>query len=300
MNWKSEIRGFESYLKLERGLSQNSISAYLRDVRKLAQYLDDNAPKSVIEVSQEDLLGFIASLNDIGIKARSQARIVSGLKGFFKYLLMEKIISVDPSELIESPKLGMKLPVTLTVEEIEDMFSAVDLSSPQGARNRTMLELLYGCGLRVSELTELKISQIHFNEGFIQVIGKGNKERLVPFGGQASRQLKLFLDNNRRHVQPKKGFEDHIFLNKHGRKISRVTVFNIIKKLCEQCEIKKNVSPHTFRHSFATHLVHGGADLRAVQEMLGHESITTTEIYSHLDRDYLRASIMDFHPLEKN
>lgn len=300
MNWKSEIRGFESYLKLERGLSQNSISAYLRDVRKLAQYLDENAPKSVIKVSQEDLLGFIASLNDIGIKARSQARIVSGLKGFFKYLLMEKIISVDPSELIESPKLGMKLPVTLTVEEIEDMFSAVDLSSPQGARNRTMLELLYGCGLRVSELTELKISQIHFNEGFIQVIGKGNKERLVPFGGQASRQLKLFLDNNRRHVQPKKGFEDHIFLNKHGRKISRVTVFNIIKKLCEQCEIKKNVSPHTFRHSFATHLVHGGADLRAVQEMLGHESITTTEIYSHLDRDYLRASIMDFHPLEKN
>ncbi len=300
MNWKSEIRGFESYLKLERGLSQNSISAYLRDVRKLAQYLDENAPKSVIKVSQEDLLGFIASLNDIGIKARSQARIVSGLKGFFKYLLMEKIISVDPSELIESPKLGMKLPVTLTVEEIEDMFSAVDLSSPQGARNRTMLELLYGCGLRVSELTELKISQIHFNEGFIQVIGKGNKERLVPFGGQASRQLKLFLDNNRRHVQPKKGFEDHIFLNKHGRKISRVTVFNIIKKLCERCEIKKNVSPHTFRHSFATHLVHGGADLRAVQEMLGHESITTTEIYSHLDRDYLRASIMDFHPLEKN
>ena len=299
MNWKSEIRGFESYLKLERGLSQNSISAYLLDVRKLAQYLDENAPKSVIKVSQEDLLGFIASLNDIGIKARSQARIVSGLKGFFKYLLMEKIISVDPSELIESPKLGMKLPVTLTVEEIEDMFSAVDLSSPQGARNRTMLELLYGCGLRVSELTELKISQIHFNEGFIQVIGKGNKERLVPFGGQASRQLKLFLDNNRRHVQPKKGFEDHIFLNKHGRKISRVTVFNIIKKLCERCEIKKNVSPHTFRHSFATHLVHGGADLRAVQEMLGHESITTTEIYTHLDRDFLRTVILDHHPRNK-
>lgn len=295
----SEIRGFESYLKLERSLSKNSISAYRTDVRKLADFIEENGKKAVATVSTEDLTSFVHSLSKMEIKARSQARIISGMKAFFKYLLMEKIITEDPSELIEAPKLGMKLPVTLSVEEIDSIISAIDLSRPQSGRDRALLEVLYGCGLRVSELTELRISNLHLNEGYVKVLGKGDKERLAPIGGQAAKQLKLFLDNDRKQAEVKKDFIDHVFLNNQGRRLSRITVFNIIKKLCEKAGIRKNVSPHTFRHSFATHLVQGGADLRAVQEMLGHESITTTEIYSHLDRDYLRSAITDFHPLER-
>ena len=299
MNWTPEIKGFLSYLKLERSLSANSIAAYRRDVEKLASYLSESNPKSVSTVAHHDLLAFLRNLHEEGLKARSQARVVSGVRAFFKYLLMEKVITEDPAELLELPKLGTKLPVTLSIEEIELLMNGIDLSHPSGARDRTMLEVLYGCGLRVSELTELRISKLHLDEDYIQVIGKGDKERLVPIGGQAKRQIALFRDNDRKHTPAQRGFEDHLFLNKNGKSLSRVSVFNFVKKLCVSCGIRKNVSPHTFRHSFATHLVNGGADLRAVQEMLGHESITTTEIYSHLDRDYLRSAIVEFHPLEK-
>lgn len=299
MNWTPEIKGFLSYLKLERSLSSNSIAAYRRDVEKLSDFISAERPCSVKQVTHEDLLTFIRNLHEQGLKARSQARIVSGIRAFFKYLLMEKLITEDPAELVELPKLGMKLPVTLSIEEVELLMSSIDLSRPTGARDRTMLEVLYGCGLRVSEMIDLRISMLHLEEDYIQVIGKGDKERLVPIGGQAKRQLALYRDNDRKQARTQKGFEDHLFLNSLGKRISRVSVFKFIKKLCESCGIRKNVSPHTFRHSFATHLVHGGADLRAVQEMLGHESITTTEIYSHLDKDYLRSAIIEFHPLEK-
>ncbi|NND95110.1 MAG: site-specific tyrosine recombinase XerD [Flavobacteriales bacterium] len=299
MIWQSEIKGFESYLKLERSLSKNSIEAYRTDVQKLAAFIEHSSKKQVSQVTRTDISAFLLSLDKGEIKARSQARIISGIKAFFKFLVIENIIKKDPSELIESPKLGMKLPVTLSIEEIDSLMSAIDLSRPQSERDRAMLEVLYGCGLRVSELTDLVITNLHLEEGFIKVIGKGDKERLAPIGGQAVKHLTLYLENDRVHSEVKKGFIDHVFLNHHGRKISRVSVFNIIKKLCESAGIRKNVSPHTFRHSFATHLVQGGADLRAVQEMLGHESITTTEIYSHLDRDYLRSAIIDFHPLER-
>ncbi|NNC82757.1 MAG: site-specific tyrosine recombinase XerD [Flavobacteriales bacterium] len=300
MIWQIEIRGFENHLKLERGLSPNTLTAYRMDVQKLADFIEEEAggvsPQKVV---LEHLKQFISSLQPQGISSRSQSRIISGIKAFFKYLLLEKLISEDPSELLEAPKIGMKLPVTLSIEEVDLIMATIDLSRPQATRDRAMLEVLYGCGLRVSELCELLVSNLHLKEGFVKVIGKGDKERLAPIGGQAVKHLKLYLENDRVHRDLKRGFEDHVFLNHHGRKISRVSVFNIIKKLCEQAGIRKNVSPHTFRHSFATHLVQGGADLRAVQEMLGHESITTTEIYSHLDREYLRSAIIDFHPLER-
>jgi integrase/recombinase XerD len=248
------------------------------------------------EIKLSHLQDFLKWINELGMSATSQARIISGLRTFFKYLLLENIIRTNPAELLESPRLGRKLPDTLNIGEIDKLFAEIDLSTPEGERNKTMIEFLYGCGLRVSELTNLKISDVRFSDGFISVIGKGNKERLVPVGDGALAQLDRYRHNVRSHIKIQKGHEDFIFLNGRGKKISRVMVFYIIKSLAEKAGIRKTISPHTFRHSFATHLIEGGADLRAVQEMLGHASITTTEIYTHLDRDYLRSNILEFHP----
>ncbi len=297
MSWDIYIKQFKNYLKLERSLAQNSIDAYLRDITKLKEFFEiKGIDRSPLKVSQQDLVDFIEFINELGLSQYSQARMISGLKSFFKFLLYEQIIDRDPSELLEAPKLGRKLPDTLDFFEIESIFSAIDMSTAQGTRNRAMLETLYSSGLRVSELIELKISNIYDDIGFIRVIGKGSKERLVPIGREALKQIKIYKNEVRVHQDVKKGNEDFIFLNKRGSKLSRVMVFMIIKDLAIAINLKKSVSPHTFRHSFATHLIEGGADLRAVQEMLGHESITTTEIYTHLDRDYLKQVIMEFHP----
>lgn len=297
MTWEPYIKGFRNYLKLERSLSENSIQAYLRDVRKLEQFLDlqklSLAPGAV---TTKHLKGFLEYLNELGMSAYSQARIISGLRGFFNYLLGEELIQTDPSELIEAPRLGRKLPDTLDYHEIEKILSVVDLSSPEGYRNRAMLEVLYSSGLRVSELVGLKRASIYADIGFLRVIGKGNKERLVPIGKEALKYLTIYLDEVRPQQKIQSGAESFVFLNRRGRPLSRVMVFTIIKDLVAKAGIRKSVSPHTFRHSFATHLIEGGADLRAVQEMLGHESITTTEIYTHLDRDYLKQVIREFHP----
>jgi integrase/recombinase XerD len=296
-NWLSHIKHFGDYLKLERSLSANSIEAYVRDVEKLAQFIElKHNSVSPLAVNARQLQGFLEFINELGMSAYSQARILSGLKAFYKYLLFEELIEKDPTALIEGPKLGRKLPDTLDYEEIVRMFDAIDLSLPEGGRNRAMLEILYSSGLRVSELVELKIGNVYFDIGFLRVIGKGNKERLVPVGRDAMKFLKIYLEEIRVHVPVQKGFESHVFLNRRGRKLTRVMIFLIIKDLSARIGLRKTISPHTFRHSFATHLIEGGADLRAVQEMLGHESITTTEIYTHLDRDYLRQVIQDFHP----
>jgi len=297
LNWTSFIKGFTAFLKLERSLSDNSIEAYRRDVIKLTQYLESQQlDLQPADIKLGHLQDFLKWINQLGMGARSQARMISGIKTFFKYLLLENIIKVNPAELLESPRTGRALPDTLNVDEIGRLFEAIDLSSPEGERNKTMLEFLYGCGLRVSEMTNLKISDVRFNDGFISVIGKGNKQRLVPAGDGALKQLQVYLHQVRSHINIQKGHEDFIFLNGRGKKLSRVMVFYIIKSLAEKAGIRKTISPHTFRHSFATHLIEGGADLRAVQEMLGHASITTTEIYTHLDRDYLRSNILQFHP----
>ena len=297
MTWTSYTKGFTAFLKLERSLSENSIEAYNRDVNKLIEYLDfqqlDLQPSDIKLAHLQDFLKWV---NQLGMSARTQARVISGLKTFFKYLLLENIIRSNPAELLDSPRTGRHLPDTLNIEEIDKLFGAIDLSTPEGERNKTMLEFLYGCGLRVSELTGLKISDIRFNDGFISVIGKGNKQRLVPAGEGALRQLQVYLHQVRSHIDIQRGQEDYIFLNNRGKRITRVMVFYIVKSLAEKAGIRKTISPHTFRHSFATHLIEGGADLRAVQEMLGHASITTTEIYTHLDRDYLRSNILQFHP----
>jgi len=249
-----------------------------------------------VKVAQKDLVAFIEFINSLGMSPYSQARIVSGIKAFYKFLLYEELIIKDPSELLETPRLGRKLPDTLDLPEIEYLFSAIDLSTPEGTRNRAILETLYSSGLRVTELITMKISHLHDDIGFIRVLGKGRKERLVPIGKEAIKYIKLYLEHVRVHLDVKPGFEDHLFLNKRGKGLSRVMIFMIIKDLADLVNLKKNISPHTFRHSFATHLIEGGADLRAVQEMLGHESITTTEIYTHLDRDYLKQVITEYHP----
>jgi len=300
MSWKSYIQGYQSFLRLEKSLSPNSIAAYLHDVEKLTQYLaltGNQAGPS--QVMLKDLQDFLRWISELGMTATSQARIVSGLKGFYRYLLLENIISKDPTELLESPRTGRKLPVFLTVDEINILIGAIDLSTPEGKRNKAMLEVMYGCGLRVSELNNLRISNLYFNDGFIKVTGKGNKERLVPLGTTAMNEIIYYLREIRPGVDMKKGNDDIVFLNRRGSKLSRVMIFILIKNLAVKAGIKKSISPHTFRHSFATHLVEGGADLRAVQEMLGHESITTTEIYTHLDREYLRSTIIQFHPRSK-
>jgi integrase/recombinase XerD len=297
LDWKSALGSFKSYLKLERSLSANTIDAYLRDVEKLYQYFQTNSVQNVpSDVNSEDLKQFLVWVNQLGMLPPTQARVLSGLKAFFKYLILEKLIKNDPSALLESPKLSRKLPDTLNIIEINKLIDCIDLSRPEGMRNKAILEILYGCGLRVSELTGLKLSNLYLDIDFIKITGKGNKERLVPIGSEAIKYLRIYINEIRVHIPVKTGSEDFVFLNRRGGPLSRVMVFLIIKDLAQSAGIKKSISPHTFRHSFATHLIEGGADLRAVQEMLGHESITTTEIYTHLDRDYLRDTIIQFHP----
>lgn len=297
MSWPIYTKQFKNYLRLERSLAKNSIDAYLTDIGKLEQFFSmRKVDISPLKVRQSDLVDFIEFLNELGLARYSQARIISGVKAFYKFLLYEDLIDSDPSELIEAPKLGRKLPDTLNIQEIDALLGAVDLSTPQGTRNRAILETLYSSGLRVSELTHLLISNVYEDIGFLRIIGKGNKERLVPIGRTALKHIKIYLDHVRLHITPKSGHEDYLFLNKRGGQLSRVMIFMIIKDLAKQIDLNKTISPHTFRHSFATHLIEGGADLRVVQEMLGHESITTTEIYTHLDRDYLRQVIKEFHP----
>jgi integrase/recombinase XerD len=297
LDWRSAIKGFQAYLKLEKSLSGNSIEAYSRDIEKLHQFSDREGFKLNPEnITLSNLREFIVWASELGMIPSSQARILSGIKAFYKYLLMEDLIRSDPSELLESPKIQRKLPDTLSFEEINKLIDAIDLSKPEGGRNKAILEVLYGCGLRVSELTELKLSNLYLDIEFIKVTGKGSKERLVPIGGSAIKALKIWIETIRVHIPIKKGEEDLVFLNRRGARLSRVYIFMVIKQLAEMVGINKTISPHTFRHSFATHLVEGGADLRAVQEMLGHESITTTEIYTHLDREYLKGTIIQFHP----
>ena len=298
MSWKQSIKEFKTYLKIERSLSDNTIDSYLRDVRKLAEFSEEKELNE-LQITKAEVKEFIAFINTEGISARSQSRIISGIKAFYKYLILEDYISVNPTELIESPKIGLKLPDTLSIFEIDSLISAIDLSHPQGERNRAILETLYSCGLRVSELTNLKLSNIRFKEGYVKVVGKGNKERFAPIGSSAIKFLNIYLNEIRNHQNIKKGSEDIVFLNRRGKQLTRVMIFTIIKQLAEKIGLKKKISPHTFRHSFATHLIEGGADLRAIQEMLGHESITTTEIYTHLDREFLRDAIMTFHPRAK-
>ncbi|MCJ8211139.1 site-specific tyrosine recombinase XerD [Mucilaginibacter sp. RS28] len=295
MEWQQAIKGFKSYLKLEKSLSKNSIEAYSRDIDKLKQF----AMQQMLDpekITLQQLRQFLTWVAELGMIPSSQARILSGIKAFYKYLLAEDEIKADPSELLESPKIRRKLPDTLSKEEIDKLIAAIDLSRPDGQRNKAMLEVLYSCGLRVSELTELKISNLYLEIDFIKVLGKGSKERLVPIGSHAIKALQIWLNEVRVHIPIKKGEEDYVFLNRRGAHLSRIFVFMVIKQLAEQIGLKKKISPHTFRHSFATHLIEGGADLRAVQEMLGHESITTTEIYTHLDRNYLKSTIIQFHP----
>ena len=295
MSWESSILGFKSYLQVERSLSVNSVDAYIRDVKKLANF-SKSKKINELDISKSDLSDFVSTISKEGVSARSQSRIISGIKAFYKYLIMEDYIKADPTELLESPKIGLKLPDTLSIEEIDKLIAAIDLSKAEGERNRSMLEILYSCGLRVTELITLKLSNVSFVEGFIKVIGKGNKERLAPIGKTALKYLNIYIGEVRNHQNIQKGHEDIIFLNRRGKGLTRVMIFTIIKQLAEKIGLKKKISPHTFRHSFATHLIQGGADLRAVQEMLGHESITTTEIYTHLDKEYLREAIIQFHP----
>ena len=300
MNWKAYTHGYSSYLRLEKSLSPNSIEAYLHDIEKLLQFLEiQGGVAGPGQVSLRDLQGFLRWITELGMTPTSQARIVSGLKGFYKYLLLENIIPKDPTELLESPRTGRKLPVFLTLEEINMIIASIDLSTPEGKRNKAMIEVMYGCGLRVSELISLRISNLYFNDGFLKVVGKGDKERLVPVGDTARNEIVHYLQEIRTGISVRTGNDDILFLNRRGSKLSRVMIFTIIKAMATKAGITKTISPHTFRHSFATHLVEGGADLRAVQEMLGHESITTTEIYTHLDREYLRSTIIQFHPRSK-
>lgn len=295
--WQSYLKNFKTYLTLERSLSGHSIEAYLHDVRKLAEYLDLSG-EAIAPTAVEDrhLFNFLYYIGELGMSAASQARILSGLKAFYQYLRLEDVIQTDPTALIEAPKLSRKLPDTLSFPEIENLLAAIDLSTPEGTRNRAMLEMLYGCGLRVSELTNLKISELYADLGFVRVFGKGDKVRLVPVGPDALKYTLLYMEHVRSQLKVQKGAEDIIFLNRRGGTLSRIMVFLIIKELASHIGLRKNISPHTFRHSFATHLIEGGADLRAVQAMLGHESITTTEIYTHLDRNYLKQIMMQYHP----
>lgn len=291
------VRGYHTYLKLERSVSPNTLQAYLEDLAKWLSYLND-AHIDCLEAKLEHFQDFLVDICELGIGTRSQARIISGLKSFYKYLLLENKLEDDPTELLEAPKIGKHLPEVLSLEEIDSMISAIDLSLPQGHRNKAMLELLYSCGLRVSELINLQISNIFMEEMYISVFGKGSKQRLVPMSEPARKNIELWL-NDRCHIDVKKGNEDFLFLNRRGTKLSRIMVFKIIKELALQVGIKKDISPHTFRHSFATHLLEGGANLRAIQEMLGHESIMTTQIYTHIDMNFLRSEVLQYHPMNR-
>lgn len=295
--WQPYKKGFKSYLQLEKSLSAHSVQAYLHDIELLTQFLQSqNTMVNPADVTLQHLQDFLKYIAELGMSSSSQARIISGIKAFYKYALIENISSLNPSVLLDAPKLKKSLPDVLHFDEIEKILSAIDLSTPEGTRNKAIIETLYSCGLRVTELVELRISQLFLETGFIRVIGKGNKQRLVPIGGDAIKYINLYRENIRVHIPVKPGNEDYLFLNRRGTKLSRIMIFLIIKELVHKAGIKKTISPHTFRHSFASHLVEGGADLRAVQEMLGHESITTTEIYTHLDREFLRKTLEQFHP----
>lgn len=297
-SWNRYIKDFVSFLKIERGLAENSIFAYQNDVKKLKDFCEvrNVSPK---DVREEHLKNFVTELYDLGLSARSQSRIISGIKQFYYFLVLEGEVKDDPSELIEAPRIGRKLPEVLTIEEIDALIAAIDLSTNQGHRNKAILETLYSCGLRVSELVNLEFEQLFFDEGFIRVIGKGNKQRLVPVSPSVKKELDIYTNSVRNHQKIRSGNESYVFLNRRGVKLTRVMIFTIIKNLAEKIGLQKKVSPHTFRHSFATHLLEGGANLRAIQEMLGHESITTTEIYTHLDQQFLKEAIISFHPRNK-
>ncbi len=298
--WEAYKKGYKAWLQLEKSLSDNSVDAYMHDINKFTEYLmfkELTLTPSAIDL--KELESFLKWIHELGMTASSQARIISGMRSFYKYCLLEQISEKDPTVLLESPKLKRLLPDTLAFEEIEQIIAAIDLSKPEGGRNKAIFETMYSCGLRVSEVVNLKISSLYLDVGFIKVIGKGDKQRLVPIGSDAIKFINLYRNNNRNKITIKSGQEDFLFLNRRGNSLSRVMIFLILKGLVKIAGIKKNVSPHTFRHSFATHLVEGGADLRAVQEMLGHESITTTEIYTHLDRDFLRSTLQQFHPAYK-
>lgn len=298
MGFTNNIRQeYYNYLLLEKSLSKNSIEAYMMDLDKLLRFLEDER-KTYKEVTLNDLQQFIAQLRDIGICPRSQARIISGIKSFFRFMVLDEHVDIDPTDLLEAPKIGLKLPEVLTLDEINGIIRSIDVSLPEGHRNRAMLEMLYSCGLRVSELISLRFADLYLDEGFIRVLGKGSKQRLVPISSVAVNEIRNYLSDTNR-VTPKKGFEDILFLSKRGTSLSRIMVFHIIKQHTEMAGIRKNVSPHTFRHSFATHLLERGANLRAIQQMLGHERISTTEIYVHLDRDFLRSEILEHHPRNK-
>jgi len=295
--WEAYKKGFKAHLQLEKSLSENSVDAYVHDIEKFIQFLvQNNIEKNPKDVELNHLEDFLKWINKLGMTPASQARIISGLRSFYKFCNQEQISQTDPTALLEAPKLAKHLPDTLSFSEIEKIISAIDLSKPEGARNKAIIETLYSCGLRVSELVNLKLSCLYFDDGFVRIIGKGDKERLVPIGASAIKYVNIYLENIRVHMPVISGNEDVVFLNRRGKKLSRVMIFLIIKDLAKKASVTKKISPHTFRHSFATHLVEGGADLRAVQEMLGHESITTTEIYTHLDREYLRDTLQQFHP----
>ncbi len=295
--WEASKKGYKAYLRLERSLSDNTVEAYLRDVSKLTDYLQvSNQLKNPAELTLKDLQAFVKWVGELGMTATSQSRMISGIRSFYKYCLIEQICTTDPSTLLDTPKTKRALPDILSFEEIEKMIAQIDLSSSEGGRNKAIIETMYSCGLRVSEVVNLKISGLYLDVGFIRVIGKGDKERLIPIGSDAIKYISIYKSTIRSHQEVKVGFEDFLFLNRRGKNLTRVMIFYIIKDLAFKAAIKKIISPHTLRHSFATHLVEGGADLRAVQEMLGHESITTTEIYTHLDRDFLRDTLQRFHP----
>lgn len=297
MNWEAEIKGFKAYLQLERSLSLNTVEAYVNDVHKLAQYASTLPNKPSFKLLKLlDLQHFLAWIAPLGLTESSQARIISGIKAFYKYAVLEGITDENPAELLEMPRMKRKLPEVLSILEIDAMLSAIDLSKPEGHRNKAVLETLYGCGLRVTELVDLRISNLFFQSGFIRVMGKGNKERIVPIGEEAQKAIDQYVTGYRRTLRVVKGNEDFLFLSRNGRQLTRIMVFFIIKELAALAQITKTISPHTFRHSFATHMVEAGADLRAVQDMLGHESITTTEIYTHISREYLREVVMKYHP----
>ncbi len=297
MKWSESKKGYENFLRLEKSLSQNSVSAYVNDINKLIAFLDEEYKKlSPEKVKLSHLKKFIEWLNQKGVSPRTQARTISGIKSFYKYLLIEEKVTNDPTTLLESPKIGRKLPDILSMEEIDLLIDSVDITKPEGQRNRAMLETLYSCGLRVSELVNLKISNLYFDEGFIKVEGKGEKERLVPISKSAITEISKYMEGYRQGLHINKESANILFLNRRGQKLSRVMVFTIIKNLSDKVGLGKKISPHTFRHSFATHMINGGADLRAVQEMLGHESILTTEIYTHMDNEYLKSTVQQFHP----
>jgi integrase/recombinase XerD len=297
MIWSDYLDNYKNYLQLEKSLSGNTVEAYLKDINKFTDYLEKNGfSKKPTEVTQEKIREFIDFINELGMSASSQARALSGIKSFFKFLLVQDEIDRDPSSMIETPKIGRKLPVVLTPHEIEALIMAVDLGAETGYRNRSILEVLYGCGLRVTELVNLKLTDVHFDEGFIKVQGKGNKERLIPMGQKAKDAIIAYIQNYRGTLKIERKDENVLFLNRRGKKMTRVMIFTIIKDLAIKIDLQKNISPHTFRHSFATHLMEGGADLRAIQDMLGHESITTTEVYTHLDKEFLKDTIIRFHP----